>query len=193
MRPLRHIAAASLLVTAAAALAQDKPYWEAEEYADYGEAYDEEPSAAGNNPWPWPDFMQVVPVPGQYRTKVTLISVDSPMFEEFGEFDMEAVIREGFPEIRDMCVRGDEEHRDWVAELAVGDCADPEVVVDGDSFTVSQQCTSPDGVINSMVVEGQVSETRSRTDFRMQTAEGGALGPISMHMRATTRRTGDCS
>ncbi|MCB2088375.1 MAG: DUF3617 family protein [Sphingomonadaceae bacterium] len=196
MKSLRRIAAASLLITASAALAQDKPLlfedvppplpYDGDEFV----AADASVDSAVGTPWPWPDFMQVAPQPGLYRTKLALIAFDMPGNDLLDGFDIGDLIRDQFPEVHEFCVHGDEEPADWLNEVTSGDCGEAQISVDGDRFSATNQCSTPDGLSTSFALDGQVAETRSRIDFRFTSQEEG--GAISMHMRATTRRMGDC-
>lgn len=193
MRSFRHLAAASLLLTAAAALAQDKPSWDIEAVAPYEEEFvTDEVDSGDGQPWPWPDFMQVSPLPGQYRSKMILVSFESPMLEELGGDFMQAMMREAFPEVREFCVTGGEEHDDWGSQFTDGECGAPEITIEGDRFTATSQCSNPAGEHTSVRIEGEVGESRSRMDMHVQVEEP-EFGTMTMHMRSTTRRTGDCS
>lgn len=148
-----------------------------------------------NQPYPWPDFLGVEPLPGRYRMKVTLVDIDLPAISELegmGEFDLEAVMRSAFPQTEYFCIApGYRPERNWLGELDCQDCDEPQVDVDGNRFSFATQCRSDDGAFNNIRVSGTAEASSSLMLIDVAASEE-SFGEMTMQIRTSTQRIGEC-
>lgn len=147
-----------------------------------------------DDPFPWPDFVNVQPQPGLYRMKMTVGDLQLPDFPEARDLDidMEEIMRSSMTETETFCVAPDSQpSADWLGDMADEDCSEPVSSVDGNDFTYAIQCQESSGGVMHMRISGTVEETRSRMVFDIEASEE-EFGEMTMQLRVATDRIGDC-
>lgn len=171
-----------------AGLAQDKP--QAGEGAviadDGGNGFSD------NQPFPWPTFLGIHPEPGRYRSRLKVVDVAMPDVPEMESVDMEGILRQSMDSEQTYCIRGDEPLEDWARELGDGECAEPQVNVDGDRFTMHAVCSDGDGMHMELDASGEVATTSAVSTIRVTGSEQD-VGRIIITFQTRTRRIGDCN
>ncbi|QZH75572.1 MAG: DUF3617 family protein [Erythrobacter sp.] len=141
--------------------------------------------------FPWPDFIEATPVPGRYRL--------TAIVENFGLAGLE-VGKEvppmdettQAPDISYICLAGDVERVDWLAELrSEGECTSDGPTGDDENFRIAVQCVEPGGSRNEIVLTGSASDQGMEMQMAM-TMRAPEMGKMTMDMRMTVERVGDC-
>ncbi len=149
---------------------------------------DAEPTEAQ---FPWPDFLEVTPVPGQYRMTAVVENVEMPNWD--GGKDMPpADEMMGEPDVQYLCLAGEPERVDWLEEFS-GDatCTAHGPTGTDDAFQLGVLCVEPDGSQNDVRLTG--SATDQGMDMQMaMTMRFAETSKMSMDMHITIERVGDC-
>lgn len=148
----------------------------------------------GSEDFPWPDFLEVEPLPGRYRMTVVLENMSFPRFGggkvDPGSADTMADALDE-PDVSYLCLEGPPERVDWLAELSEGNCTSDGVTGGDDGFNISVQCDQPGGGRMDMQMSGSASETG--LDMLMRTTmRGNEMGKMRMDVRLDVERVGDC-
>ena len=192
--PLGALALGGLLVLGAAA-GQAKGDGEGQS-GDYALGPDLDPNDgyADGEPYPWPDFVGVQPVPGRYRTKITVVDIELPEMPEIDGVDVgiEEMMRSSLASTQLYCVGPDfQSPGDWLGGRTDESCTEPEISLEGSTFSYRTTCTEPDGGRVELHVTGTVAPDRSRMQFDV-TASQADFGQMRMRLRSSTDRVGDC-
>ncbi|APE28162.1 DUF3617 domain-containing protein [Aurantiacibacter gangjinensis] len=147
---------------------------------------------SSNEPYPWPDFMNVTPIPGRYKMKISLVDVDLSDNSLAAALTTPEMLAENFAETETYCVApGSQRSERWLGDLSDDDCSALETTVDGNSFTHVLQCTEDDGTEITLAIDGDVYDDRARMDVQVD-MNPDDTGPVSLKMRIASNRTGDC-
>ncbi|MBH5322041.1 DUF3617 domain-containing protein [Aurantiacibacter sediminis] len=146
---------------------------------------DEEPD------FPWPDFLDVTPLPGAYELEMRVTDVQFPDSPEMAF--MSEILMNEVPEVENYCLTGEPERVDWVNEFMDGDCTGSEPQMDGNSFTQVLQCQeSNDGPPEMMInLSAEASDQGMDLDMSILMRDQ-EIGKMRMAMEIDLRRTGDC-
>lgn len=142
-------------------------------------------------PFPWPDFLEVDPLPGEYRVSITMLDFNFSGLEG-GKDDTSLIGEEGGTEVEYFCLAGEPNRENWFDELGGESCTQRQFDVDGSAFTMSMQC--PDnfgGGPMTMRVAGEATEQGLDIRMHMRAYEGD-LGKMTMDMRVAMERMGEC-
>jgi hypothetical protein len=174
-------------VGTSAGQAQDKPQ-------DYSVDVVTGDSYAGDEPFPWPNFVDVRPEPGRYRMKMTVADLQFPQLEDTADdsFDIAEVMRSVMNETQYFCVAADDPPSDdWFSQRTDEECSEPQVTVDGGDFNFAQQCRDETGGTSDIGINGTIEPTRARIQLQAR-ASGQEFPDMSMTTRMTAERVGDC-
>jgi hypothetical protein len=141
--------------------------------------------------FPWPDFITVDPLPGQYRI-TTILENFEMLGLDVGKEAPESEAPPSEPEIELVCLAGDVERVDWLEEmLGQGNCTTDGVTGDDDAFRIAVQCNDPGAGSHTLLLTGSASEQGMdmQMAMTMHPAEGVKL---NTDMRITVERVGDC-
>lgn len=141
--------------------------------------------------FPWPDFLTVDPLPGQYR--ITTIVEDFGMNgpEDGKEVpDMDESMRE--PDIEYVCLAGEAQRVDWLEDMRrQGSCTTDGVTGDDDAFRIATQCDDPGEGSYELLLTGSASE--QGMDMQMAMTMRPAAGvKMNIDMWITVERMGEC-
>lgn len=137
--------------------------------------------------------------PGEYASNVEIARFDVPGMPEEQQTIIRGLMTGAAQVERSFCLteaqaaRGSE---DMFRELAQGDsnCRFEDFNVDGQTVTGRMICNSQGGANATMNLNGTMSGTSSTMTMVMEIADPSLpQGRAEMEMRATSRRTGDCS
>lgn len=151
-----------------------------------------ESDQAADEPFPWPGFVEVRPLPGQYRSKTTVEDLQFPDMPEMPDFDIEGLMRASMSQTKYFCVAPDfEPEEDWLGDQMSDDCDEPQIEVDGGDFTFTTQCREANGASAELLLTGTMTETTSRLRVAVDAVDPN-MGEFSMVLRMATDRVGDC-
>lgn len=148
--------------------------------------------AAEADEFPWPDFLEVMPRPGEYRMSMT--------FENF-QFLGEEQPKDGFnpfaeppgeEEVELYCLTGEPDLVDWTRDFAGNGCEQTAFNVDGGEFSTTIRCENDFGSGNmTLRMTGSATEEGLDMLMSMQMREP-EFGKMSVDMRMSVERIGDC-
>jgi len=147
---------------------------------------------SNDQPFPWPSFLGVHPQPGRYRSRLKVVDVSMPDVPEMESVDIEAILRASMDGEQTYCLGGDEPLEDWLHELGDGDCGEPELVLDGNRYSMHAMCSDGDGMEMDLRASGEVSPTRALSTISVTGSEV-EVGRIIITFVTRTQRIGDCS
>lgn len=131
----------------------------------------------------------VRPTPGQYRSDVTLLSIDIPDAPP----QMDGMMKKMFSRSFEYCLTQeevDEGYKSMTRRSQDGDCTFQRFDTDGGRIDAEMTCNT-DGRTMTMEMEGTGTETSA--DFTMTMSGNMGTGPGSMKLRAQHERIGNCS
>lgn len=145
----------------------------------------------GDDEFPWPDFITVDPLPGQYRI-TTILENFEMLGLDLGKETPESEGPPSEPEIEYVCLAGDVERIDWLEAMrGQGNCTTDGVTGDDDAFRIAVQCNDPGEGSHTLLLTGSASEQGMDMQMAM-TMRPVAGAKVNMDMRITVERVGDC-
>ena len=139
----------------------------------------------------------IKPEPGQYRTSYEVVEFDVPGAPEAMKQQMQAQMGGAGAAAREMtyCLTPEEAAANGPEQMAKnmarGNCTVARFDVSGGTLSADMQCASPDGTTSHVVMEGQMTSTRS-TITMTNAMDMKGIGTMNMKTKVTSERIGDC-
>lgn len=138
----------------------------------------------------------VQPRPGQYQTSLELIELDVPGMNEQAKTQMRAMMGGELSQGNDFCLTPEEAEnngaRNMMENLAESNCTFDKFDVAGGTIDADMQCKGEDGTVSHVLMDGTMTAEGSTMTMTMD-QEMANVGKMSMKMRVTSKRTGDCA
>ncbi|VVT11620.1 DUF3617 domain-containing protein [Erythrobacter sp. EC-HK427] len=154
-------------------------------------------NGTGEEPFPWPDFLETDPLPGGYRLTYSVENFTFPgLGMDAGKDDLGRTIGEQLPvETFYFCVDETFERFNMLEEMrsdSGGECTAAPVRLDGGNFSTAVMCREPDGAQMQMRLTGTATDQSMDAQLAMR-MKNNVLGRLEMEMRLLVERIGECS
>jgi len=135
----------------------------------------------------------VKPEPGQYSSTVELLEFEIPGMTDAMKEQMKAQAQSGLAQGNSFCMTAEQaDPKTMVQNIAESDCTFNRFDVNGGTIKADMVCKGNGGPEGHVQMDGTMTATGSVMTMAMQQSMGN-MGTVSMKMRVTSRRTGECS
>lgn len=135
----------------------------------------------------------IKPNPGQYTSKIELLEFDMPGMPESAKAQMKQMAEGSMAEGNSFCMtEADADPKKMMENIAESQCTFNSFEVAGGTVKADMMCKGADGSDAQVQMDGQMTPDSSTMTMAMQ-QQLPAAGKVSMTMRVTSTRTGECS
>ncbi len=131
----------------------------------------------------------IMPLPGEYSTRESLVELDAPGMTEGSIADMRAAFNEGAEDPHLYCVTEETTREQWLSDMVEADCTLSSFNAEGTELTGVMACSSDESFDGRVEIGGRSAEEGS--NLTMTYAFPTAAGEGTVRLQVVAEKTGD--